>query len=764
MVKFVKYSLLFLSIFLLFNCSGDDDNPKFPFERTILGARIYKECTNASAAANCYLIRWEHPIERNNLKNYYIWLDTTVVKDSVQNVSQAQINEGLKIPYNNIGKGDSLDLTDLLSPYSGKDSGRDSLHVAIWAEYDGSDQGLVQHLYVFFGDDIRPSVVTFSDSSSTNSIWINWVRPTDQTDFYLPDSINGIIAGYNIVIREVDSNKNITDVPVAVSNSTGSLSSSNIKRNYAFMKDGRKTVLNSMPTRDSLRLAIVDGQGFDAVNNANNWTMRISNLKPEHSYNVTIIAMDTSGNSSGKEERRISTTDMVAPLVANKFWLYADSGDGLPRLDSNRLVLFWPRSVDPIFAGAQIELDSTLRINCSNCYKEIESYSLEQWSGLSWAPIAMRKEIIKPDILNNRYTLENDSMKADPEGMFISDTLRFVAPGDTIILRIRARDFSGYYSKAWIDTIIVSRGQLWQTNCPPDYMPVAKRDSSVFCMEKLQHRNGNNFEKNVLYKTAKKICEDLNATIGFENFSVGLCTEEEWNFACTNKNATHGIIEERNDSIFRLPDFLANYCNVGTGDSISANNINKRNKLCTSVDGIRDLPGNLQEWVVSITDSGEVPVLKGSSYAKFQGFEGASRADIAQCRNSFMPTRIRQKYTTDSVYLYTSGMRTDTLLIRDAFRDSTGKPAIVLDPATYKDTLLIYNIKDLDGVLLGEDYVDQKEYNRRGKEKWLDVLWQGLTYEFKEPKNVLILGTENVNAANIFLDASVGFRCCAKAL
>jgi hypothetical protein len=730
----MRFKFLAVFVFLaLLACSDDNNNPTYPFERTVLDVSIAKQCKDGSftPGANCYFMRWRHPIEKKDLQSYYIWLDTTVVKDSVQKISQSQINSAnASVTYNSKGEGDSLDLTNLISRFLE----RDSLHIAIWAKYSGSDQGAVQHLHIYFGDDVSPLMVSFNDSVSSNAIWIDWIRPADQRDFYFPDVMNGPIAGYNVNIRAENTTEDIRNTMVYV------IAGNNDLRYFQrFNKDGRNVKLESISRNDPrfLRLAIVDGEGFANDNlPANNWKIEITGLKPERSYSVSIVAFDSAGNSSSEENRVIKTTDDIPPLIANKFRFYADSGDGLPRLDSNRLILFWPRSLDPLSNPTQIQLDSTLRIPANYSpgvhYREVMSYSVEQLSGKAWEAI--------PRVSTVRSGYYNTS------GEFVSDTLRWVSPGDTLILRIRAIDSSGYYSRAWIDTIAVSKGTLWQNKCPPNFAPVRMDSSSVFCMEKLQHSYNGKFEKNILYIDAKESCENL----GFS-----LCTEQQWNAACNNGGSSYGIIEEKNeDGNFSPSEFLFMYCGAGTGDSVSANNVDRRNKICTSRDGIRDLPGQLQEWVVGKGDSGDVALLKGSSYAIF---EGASRVELAQCRNRYTPTRVRPRYAKDSsVYLYRSGSRIDTLLTRDTLRI----PYAVLSPDSFPHTLLVYTLKSLNGDSLGIDYVNKEEYRKRGGEEWLKVLWQGLNYEPKEEWRVLILGTENIDASNFFLDPTVGFRCC----
>jgi hypothetical protein len=701
-------SLFLLACVLLFTCSDDNGNPTYPIERNVSNVHIAKRC------ANCYLLRWQHPYEKKDLQSYYVWIDTNVVNDSIQQPSQSQVDRAdVIIPYSNRGTGDSLDLTDLIGGFLE----RDSLYIAIWAKYGGSDQGMIQHYYIHFGDDVAPLMGDFSDSVSANRIWISWIRPTDQRDFYFPDVINGPIAGYNITIKALLASENIRDANVFATLGNSAIESSQIKRFQSFEKEGRSTILRNIPgnSPNYLALAIADTKGYsidDTLNN--NWQLEIFGLRPKRSYEVSITAWDSSGNSSGIVSRVIETTDNIAPLIANKFWFNLDTNDMLPRLDSNRLVLTWPRSVDPLIEGAPIQLDSVLNIpeGClpGICYQEVKSYLIEQWNGKDWE------------------TATGTSGSYDSIRDFVSDTLRFVSPGEEITLRIRAVDSSGHYSRAWISNFKVSMGELWQTQCPENFMPVKKDNTTSFCMEKFQHFNGNEFEKNVLYIEAKRACDALNGEPGFENFTVGLCTEPEWYAACNSRGSSYGVIEETD---FQPNNFLSRHCGTLTGKSIPANFVSERDRLCVSPDGIRDLPGQLQEWVIGQSDSGEVAVLKGTSYAEFKG---ATIAEIAQCKNVSTPTRKMIRYNDDT---------TKTL------RDST---------------IFIYSLKDSAENYLGQDIVRKTEYNNRGGDRWLNVRWQGLKYERLEgeegEKQVLILGEETV-VNEFFLDPTVGFRCCA---
>jgi hypothetical protein len=724
-----QLSLGALIIAFFFACSGDNNNPTYPFERTVLNVSIAKRCISGSfeSGANCYLMLWRHPDLKKDLEGYYVWLDTTVVKDSVQNITQAQMNAASKkIPYSGIGESDSLDLTDLIKDFLD----RDSLHIAIWAKYSGSEQGEVNHFHAYFGDDIPPSTPLFSDSASSSTIWIKWTRPADQRDFYSPGDMDGPIAGYNVNIQAIRTNENIHSLDLKIS-LAGNDASANIQRNYRFAKKNRGVSLENVTNTsiNFLGTAITDGGGFVNDNEqANTWIMEISGLQPMRSYRISISAWDNSGNSSSTE-RYLSTTDATPPFTPGELWYYKNADGNALLSDTNRLILFWERSLD---------------LHSSGRYVDVETYSVEQLNGASWEAVSRVNATLPNDYYAVRYRLDNNTntMIQASNGVYVSDTLHWVLPGDNITLRIRAIDSSKHYSEAREDIIAVSKGN--ECMGLPNFVPV-KGESSVFCMEKLQRYSGNRFEKNVLYIEAKRKCEEQ----GYR-----LCTEQEWNAACNSGGNSYGVIEERN---FRPAEFLSRNCGVGTGDTLLANNVDKRKKICASPDGVRDLPGHLQEWVIGAGSSGEeIPMIKGSSYASFTG---ASIVELSLCKNRFTPTRIRPRYTTENVYLYRNGSRLDTLENMDPNRTLHA----VLGLSDFKDTILIYSLKSSADDLLGTDFVDLKEYRRRGGDKWLDVLWQGLKYAPEETRRVLILGTESINASKIFLDPSVGFRCCKTA-
>ena len=778
---------VFLVLIGLIACSDDSGSADFPFERSVLELSAVKRCVEKSTLPGdpCYQLKWRHPIEKEKLVRYHIWIDTTVVGDSARAVPDGALNQSIQVDFV-AGRGDydSLDLTARLTPYLE----RDSLHVAIWAEYDdGSDPGAIQRLFLFFGDDIPPGRVLLSDSSDARSIWLEWTRPTDQVDFYFPDSQSGPIAGYNLHIYANDASEDIRNVSVRMVVSNGrpvsATDSSQWIRHQRWRLVDDSLVLNPTSSdeanRNHLRLAILDGKGFHANPDSNRFRLQITGLSPEKLYGVGISVWDSSGNYTGTDAnasgRQVLTTDTVAPLMATRFWLRPDTLDGAkPRLDSNRLVLFWPRSLDPLAPMSGITLDSVLSIPPScwvgSCYREVASYKVDLWDGTAWVS-APRAGGSVADKYSERFALQADTMAYSLTGDYVSDTLRWVVPGDTVVVRVRAVDVSGYISRALVDTLVVSRGPLWKVDCPLGYVPVQRSTRvegesvvEAYCVERYEHQKEGTFVRNVLYSDARAQCQGLSGSPGFEGYQVDLCTETHWQSACTSEGRSrYGTIQEEP---FTALEFLFQRCNVGTWDSLSATRLAHRDPLCVSPDGVRDLPGHLQEWVVgtvSVYDStlketrlDTIPVLKGTSYVLFSG---ADRTSLAQCAVRTRPYRVRPDYTQDTVWLYRNGSTVDTLFARDTSRTLYTSVA----PSHFNDTLLFYTLShSVSGKTLGTDYVDQAEYRRRGGEAWLKVLWAGLTYQLQEKRKVLIRGTiQDQTVVDFYSEPSVGFRCCA---
>lgn len=783
--QILKY-LVFVALFaFVISCTDDDEGIEFLYNREVSEVTVLMECPpGVEEGTACYQIRYRYPVDADeDFVGVRLWLDTTVVDDTSKAVTSKQIEKGILYKYTHV-KGrdfDTIDLTELVADYV--KIKRDSLQVALYCEYDDNDDdGAVYRFFMQFGDHQPPSEVSLQgDSTWATGAKFEWYRPTDQTSFYSFSELSGEIFGYNIRLYALDPDEDISDLQIAVYTPEGKdvTGGKYYFRQAAIRSDSRldsiwiDDVKNN--SKRMLNIVVPDGKGFDMENNENNlFRIFITGLRTRTpstipSYTISISAWDVAGNSVGFTTSpdmgtQFSTTDSVAPVMPKKIYTIEDTlFPGFARLDSNnRLVIFWERGVDPLDINHEIESDSILIIpsdcKAGTCYEVIDNYIIDRYNKLAktWEPYVTDRDN-KNGRFKNRFKWSDDEMVAASDGNFVSDTIRWTAPGDTLILRIRAKDNSGYLSAALIDTVIVSKGPLAKkVDCPAGYVAVSTSDSNYFCMEKFEHRDRNGkFVTGVLHSEAVFACEAVDA----KGFDVGLCKERDWELVCLSGNAlAYGVVEDGEaDSTSGGSDpsvYLTRQCNVSTEDSLMAADLSKRDYRCVNPDGVRDMPGQYQEWALGRSED-TVAVLKGSSFRAFSGLEKTS---IAYCTNRAFPYYVRLEYVTDTVYLYREGTKVDTVYEADTSRTLYAK----LSQSDFTDSLQFYDVMNSVNEKIGEDYSLYSEY-KKGGAAWLDSLSKGLTYKPSRVEAVFLTG-KKVNyrqAAAFYRSSSIGFRCCA---
>ncbi len=771
MTKRIFKVFTIIGLFLLASCADDDEGVEYFFDREILDMSVLRECApGVEDGSYCYQLRFRYPIETKELKGIHLWLDTTVIDDTSKAVSSAALEKSILIEYNDkkADDFDTIDLTALLADYLD----RDSLQVALWPEYTDKDKdekkGSLQRLHIHFGDDSPPSRVNLQDSVWSTGALFDWARPTDQIDFYDPNNISGPIVGYNIVIYAENKEEDLRNLKIKVlQNTKVDSTGSSLYNKHARIRAIKDSIWvdetsQSDNVKNYMRIAVLDGKGFDFdLVDANRFRLIIEGLQPESRYTIGITAYDSSGNDSGNDgsetvenNQLFITTDKIAPLMPEMIFTVRDTlNSSFTRLDSNnRVLIYWSNSVDPVEESHNISVDSVLKIpsSCSEyfCYRAVSKYIIERYNGNSWDLLAYAGGEVSTRY-TKKYEWKGDSMAVSAIGKFVSDTIRWVLPMDTLILRIRSVDSSGYYSKALIDTLYIAPHQVADLECPPGFVAVESSDTTRFCMESIEHRDENGeFYSNVLHSEAMEICNAMS----LPGFNVSLCHESDWQKAClSGGSSTYGVIE---DGDVASSEYLFSYCNVGTNDSLFAKSFVNRNAKCANRFGIRDLPGQYQEWVLG-RSSDTLQVLKGSS---FQQFEGLDRETAAMCTNRFFPYYTRMGYTQDTIYLYVNGTTVDTTLTAD----TTKTLYAILTQKDFKDTLQFFDVKNPETLeVIGEDYALLSEY-KKGDSLWLENLAQGLIYEPSRKEVVFLLKPTSYRAAAAFYkDNSISFRCCA---
>ena len=779
-MRFFKFYLLSILPLFLFACSDDDDGTEFMFDREISEVSVLTECApGVPEGTSCFKIQYRNPILTENssgecvFSGLRVWLDTTVVDDTSKTVSSSQKEKAdtvFDFSCKNAKIYDTIDVTSMVQQYIKEDY--DSLQIVMFCEYsDGGDPGSVQHLFLHFGDDQRPGDVKLSsDSIWSTGAWVEWYRPTDRTDFYTPEFISGPIFGYNVFIEALDSTEDIRNLTVMVQTPAGTdLKGEKLyKRHARILSTNDSLQVKSAPheERDKryLRLVVFDGEGYD-VDNAkkNRFRLSLDGLRTQSNsknagYSISIKAFDISGKASYNFTNKIiNTTDSIAPLMPTKIFTVEDSlFPGFAKLDSNnRLVIFWDRSVDPLKFDHGIKIGSIIDIpgGCfqNSCYNVVTNYEIEYQNKLDGSWNKFGKDGHSANF--EEYFKKNDdgtfAYGVDKEATFVSDTIRWMVPGDTLILRVRSVDDSKYYSVSLVDTIFVSPGKIAENlNCPAGFVPVSVSDTLSFCMERFEHRDAKGkFVTNVLHSEAEAACADVSA----DGFEVSLCRERDWELVCLSGGSlAYGVIEDNSDAA----DYLHMECNVGTNDSTTAADVAKRSARCVNPMGVRDLPGQYQEWVRGRSED-TVAVLKGSSY---KVFEGLDRESIAYCTNRSFPFYTRPGYTQDTVYLYREGTKVDTVYAADTVRTLYK----MITKKDFKDTLQFYDVKDASGKVIGTDYSLYSEY-KKGGSAWLDSLANGLTYKPSRKEAVFLTGEKIPyrNASAFYKSPTIGFRCCA---
>ena len=768
--------LYFVSIVAVFffACSEDDEGPEYMFDREISEYSVLKGCdSDVPEGTPCFKIRYHYPMRTDDYSGLCVWLGTDVVDDTSKSVSSKQIRiahdsqdeQAFFHEYKKTTRDyDTIDLTDKIAEYV---KTQQTLQVAMFSEYsDGGDPGSVQRLFIHFVD----------DSVWSTGAMFEWFRPTDRTDFHTPNAISGKIFGYNIRLWAEDPDEDIRDLKVTVITPAGVDNKGHklYKRHAHISKSDTvkvDSVSHGSKRKNYLNLVVFDGEGYDMENiYKNRFRLYVEGLRTQsntkkYAYTIAISSWDVSGNSSGSESdqhisvdacKYIVTTDSIAPLMPKKIFTVEDSlFPGYSKLDSNnRLVIFWSRSVDPFRFDHGIEVDSELVIpsgcNEKSCYDVVSRYIIEYRNSYdsSWHEYSYTGGA---DHYKDFYQRNDDgNFDIKVGGTFVTDTIRWVAPGDTLVLRIRSVDKSEYYSKELVDSIFVAPSKIAdELKCPDGFVAVSISDSSSFCMERFEHRNAKGkFMTNVLHSEAVAACEAISAS-GFE---VSLCRERDWELACLSDGSlSYGVIEE-DDS--QASDYLFRVCNVSTGDSVGAADIAKRNPSCMNPMGLRDLPGQYQEWVIGRSED-TAAVLKGSSYKKFQGLDLES---IAYCTNRSFPFYTRPAYTRDSVYLYREGTKVDTVYALDTLRTLFK----ILTQKDFKDTIQFYDVLDGNGKVIGTDYSLYSEYKKGGK-AWLDSIANGLKYKPVRKEAVFLTGEKvpHRQAASFYKSSAIGFRCCA---
>lgn len=733
-LQFLPLFLLAVSLLIFSSCSDPQQGEEFSFERQPQGFRAAVE---EGESGQVWVLRWEPPADIELLVAYHLWAVLADEEGEVakfidrqtgfeNDLNPSSLPAGIKLWTLPVANATSDEISWEI-PSSIKEevdrSGLSTVRWLLWAEYSSGRMGNRISTRVYYRDVFPPEPVVATVETYVDSAQVRWRRPFDLSD-HLNPSQSGIIYGYRLLL--VARNNTLLS-GVKFSPLSGFEKGDLLPNKTIIPLDGEPLTseqITSWPARpDSVSLVLLDGERFDAEQYENNELgITIRGLQPLHEYVLRIIPYDSLGilrdlDDNPAEVRLVEfkTTDNSKPRFSGPFTIVRTSTPGLYSLSFNEA------------------LDAENKI-VRYLFERVDRDTVENFS----------------DTL--RWAMEADELLKS--GKVMTAPLDFLVPGVEISLSIRAVDASGYRSDP-VDTVFSVPSTL-SLVCPAGMVAVAGRKvGEDFCIERFEHRDTARFVTEVRWNEARQSCRDLSDG----SWSVDLCSEEEWISVC--KEGTERLWGVLNYQEELLPQQLLQECYVGSGDSTSSLSISKRSLRCTTGEGVRDLPGHYQEWVVGpLQDSLRI---KGGSWMRAAGADQSTIQSLASCVSYSKGIWVRPKFVLRSTH--------DTLFVLgDSTRFSLNR----------KDSLLMRRVTDTlfwtpgDSVQPYAIYASSAATQPLGsdtlrhyptKPGWVEAHSNGLDYRaVGKPLPAFFLGERKIDPGLLYQHRTVGFRCCAKPL
>lgn len=632
-----RLSLLFvvLSGLLLAGCPTDGNRATFDYLRSPITFRVdpvaddHPFCFDVAKnpfpteqecrATRKYRIRWERPEDTVGFEEYRIFVDTTPPNASgtwsdVRKTSAyaSFVMKGLPSTADSIifyltsssqPLGREIDRANpalLAVDTTGRLDSSGRLVFAIATSYNGGGiEGQPRYTHVITNDRFAPYLLQPSYVPQARAIGVAWSRPRDPTSFFDPKADSGVIAGYVLRVRRVNTRKDVPFTPT-VSYRVGGVdrTSQTSFTNYTLgVAPGRRFWLP-----DSQR--IVNRAADDARDSI---YVTVGGFTPLDTLDVSVWAVDMEGNARPDTGQaiRVLLTDTTQPSMPR---LQLIEGS----VTRNRFAYTFTASRDSVEGPNGLTEAATPNAN-------ILEYRITRRRIGGSAGEHVLDSVLQLSASNRGNAV-------------FTDTARYLPPNSTYVVYVQAVDSSGHLSRR--DSLVVSTsssafsGADSGATCPPGFVAMPQgsfylgetdanapspdegitvngigggrglRTIGSFCIEAREHTaNASTFRNRVTWQQAHDICRDLSSSSGFNSGdSTWLCTEAEWERSCEGTESTallYGVQSERAD-----PAGLRYTCNIGTGDSAMAMTAALRDPSCISYDGAFDLSGNLAEWVL----------------------------------------------------------------------------------------------------------------------------------------------------------------------
>ncbi len=673
---------------LLMGCPSDPQRQNFDYLRTASHFAVdavdddHAACDDPqphfTSAQECrdtkkFLLRWERPEESEGLTAYRIYLDTLppnapagrdwrYVQDRPEFASVIVTDISRRTDSLLFFLTDSPMGQDTLSSdrrhiiafdSTGRASGDDGRYVfALVTQYrEGRGKGLWRDTYLISDDKFPPLPFSPQITVLAREIRMQWRRPTDPTSLFNPSADRGTIRHYRLKIIAANAIRTATfrglnDTRVKSYQVGGNERVDEIRDSVDIREQSTGKIISKYLTLPDGNGALLE-VGKEALDSI---SLQLEGFYPLDTISVELEAVDSSGNSNSRAMQKITLilTDTTQP--------------SLPRLSvldtsRNQLIVAWTASRDslPGPSGALREGD---RPN-----QNIAEYRFSLNSG------AGAVERVRRVVASNR------------ENEIFEDTLKFLPPGTTYMLKVFAIDSTGHKSR--IDSIQVATLPVafadTTLKCPEGYIRMPRRNFTLgqsgstrdetpleienepFCIEQSEHRNADGFIYGVTWEEAFDTCDDLNSTQEGSGLRFQLCSEAQWERACKGADSIPHQYGLQGDPI--TPSLLQNSCNQGTNDSLMAQSLALRDNSCLSNEGVYDLAGNFSEWVLDEYDSTgyanvekpglhpEAPIKRPEALHVFRGgnflrpnIPAAEMQKLARCSNRDYPMQVRPKF------------------------------------------------------------------------------------------------------------------------
>ncbi len=682
--------ILLVSIFgILIACGTVNETQDRPFDAKVSQFQVFKDSVEIDSTTKefQYFIKWRKPYSAYPVGAYYIWVNDSLVTSEVSSkLFEADIVHTPETTDSIISVNIHQQVLDEIESDELNNERKLKLNITIWADLTKGPNNTSEptdgepvYSIVRFIDTDPPLFAIPEIDVLENQFILTWQRPKDIVDFYQSEADTGIIFGYDLKIYALDtasngllrSSFNTDDVTLTLNGEVIPIEFYGKKitnvNNVLQISDLSSESLNNPESK--LFFVVKDSARFNTVTeSANTYQLTVTGLKSESAFKIEDFNVyDVAGNATTIDSLFVKLTDDSKPVSAlNSTAQFI--------LDSTTAEISWdiPEQLKNGLCNP-LNVDSL----CDIFFYDIQIQELLVSTGNDTTyPIA--QQYIGFSISEFKKYFDNLSFEDSTfsiQSARFTDTIGNIVPGKELRVAIVATDASGHKSDTvFIDVPVYSYGDTTVVHCPVNMVPIVNQDSSAvpmaYCIEQFEHRDLlDDFVISVTAEEAVAACAAVNPLDTL--FDYHLCTEREWYRACSGKTGVTREYGAISPSAFYLEEF----CNIGTD---SAHIFEERREECITAEGVRDLPGQLQEWVALADTSRYIAVdqlsvgyaVKGASYAQVDNLtDFEDKFKYATCDNISVPGELRPIYILNEIMVYNKAVYTQ-IQLDTLFKDS----------------------------------------------------------------------------------------------